>query len=72
MTEKCRQCGNHMTSDEGALNRKLLYRTCPREEFLCPECLGKKLGVTSSQLREMIMVYRKQGCMLFSPLTGEK
>lgn len=62
----CVSCGSGMTGDEAALNYKYVNRQC--RDFLCPVCLGKKLGVSSDELHHMIYVFRTQGCRLFSPL----
>ncbi len=35
--------------------------------LLCPACLGKRLELKPETLREMITLFRKQGCTLFSP-----
>lgn len=56
-----------MSGDEAALNYKYVSRQS--QTFLCPSCLGEKLGVTEAQLHHMIFVFRTQGCRLFSPLS---
>ena len=62
----CVACGAGMTGDEAALNYKYVNRQC--RDFLCPVCLGRKLGLSSDELHRMIQVFRAQGCRLFSPL----
>lgn len=62
----CIVCGTGMTGDEAALNYKYISRQC--RDFLCPACLGKKLGLSPDELHRMIQVFRAQGCRLFSPL----
>ena len=59
-----------MTSDEAALNYKYIGRHVT--EFLCPVCLGQKLGASPDTLRRMIGVFRSQGCRLFSPLEPDE
>jgi hypothetical protein len=54
-----------MTGDEAALNYKFVNRLV--KEFLCPACLGQRMGVTVEYLQGMIVTFRKQGCMMFSP-----
>ncbi len=67
----CTRCGAGMSGDEAALNYKYVGRQCT--VFLCPACLGEKLGVTPDDLHHMIYVFRTRGCRLFSPLLpGEK
>ena len=61
----CVECDAPMTGDEAALNYKYVNRQA--KEFLCPTCLGERTGTTAAYLREMITVFRKQGCRMFSP-----
>ena len=63
--ESCAACGSPMTGDEAALNYKLVDKKTTR--LLCPACLGKRLELPPESLREMITLFRKQGCTLFSP-----
>ena len=61
----CADCDTPMTGDEAALNYKLTDRKTTH--LLCPICLGKKLSLSPETLREMITLFRKQGCRFFSP-----
>ena len=61
----CAECDAPMSGDEAALNYKLIDKKTTR--FLCPACLGKKMGETPEHLHKMITLFRKQGCTLFSP-----
>ena len=61
----CAVCDAPMTGDEAALNYKLTDRKTTY--LLCPICLGKKLSLSPETLREMITLFRKQGCRFFSP-----
>ena len=61
----CVECDSPMTGDEAALNYKLVDKKTTH--ILCPVCLGKKMEVTPEALREMITLFRKQGCRMFSP-----
>ena len=61
----CVQCGGGMTADEAALNFKFVNRQA--KEFLCPACLSARTGMTTKYLLDMIVVFRKQGCQMFSP-----
>ena len=45
----CIVCGAGMTGDEAALNYKYISRQC--RDFLCPACLGKKLGLSPDIIR---------------------
>ena len=61
----CVECDAPMTGDEAALNYKLTDRKTTH--ILCPACLGKKLELPTHTLLEMIVLFRKQGCRMFSP-----
>ena len=61
----CVECDSPMTGDEAALNYKLVDKKT--SHILCPTCLGKKMELPPHTLREMITLFRKQGCVLFSP-----
>ena len=63
--EYCAECDAPMTGDEAALNYKLVDKKATR--LLCPACLGKRMELKPETLREMITLFRKQGCTLFSP-----
>jgi hypothetical protein len=65
----CAVCDAPMTGDEAALNYKLTERKATR--LLCPVCLGKRLSLSPETLREMITLFRKQGCVLFTPWVTE-
>ena len=65
----CAECDAPMTGDEAALNYKLVDKKTTH--ILCPACLGRKMELTSDTLRGMITLFRKQGCVLFSPWVEE-
>ena len=65
----CAECDAPMTGDEAALNYKLVDKKTTH--ILCPACLGRKMELTSDTLRGMIDLFRKQGCVLFSPWVEE-
>ena len=67
--EYCAACDAPMTGDEAALNYKLVDKKTTH--ILCPACLGKRLELTPAHLRKMIILFRKQGCTLFSPWEGD-
>lgn len=67
--EYCAECDAPMTGDEAALNYKLVDKKTTR--LLCPACLGKRLELPPAHLRKMIILFRKQGCTLFSPWEGD-
>ena len=65
----CVECDAPMTGDEAALNYKLTDRKTTH--ILCPACLGKRMELPTDTLRGMITLFRKQGCVLFSPWVEE-
>ena len=66
----CIRCDSPMTADEAALNYKYVNRMAT--EFLCPACLGERMGLSADALRRMIIAFRKQGCRMFSPWVEEE
>lgn len=65
----CVECGEPMTRDEAALNYKLVDKKTTH--ILCPACLGKRMELPPETLRDMITLFRKQGCVLFTPWVEE-
>ena len=61
----CVECDAPMTRDEAALNYKLVDKKTTH--ILCPACLGKRMELPPETLRDMITLFRKQGCTLFTP-----
>ena len=61
----CVECDAPMTRDEAALNYKLVDKKTTH--ILCPACLGKRMEPPPETLRDMITLFRKQWCTLFSP-----
>ena len=59
----CDVCGNRMSRDETALNRKLYG--LETVEFLCLSCLAEELGVTVQDLEHKIEDFNESGCTLF-------
>ena len=65
----CVECDAPMTRDEAALNYKLVDKKTTH--ILCPACLGRRMELTPDTLRGMIDLFRKQGCVLFTPWVEE-
>ena len=65
----CVECDAPMTRDEAALNYKLVDKKTTH--ILCPACLGKRMELPPETLRGMIDLFRKQGCVLFTPWVEE-
>ena len=60
----CMTCDARLTSDEKAIYMKLVNRTA--SEFLCLDCLSKKLGCERAALEKRIRYDRESGnCVLF-------
>lgn len=59
----CHRCGNEVTSDVMALNRKLVGRQTKR--FLCLRCLSEHLETSENELLRLIKELRESGCALF-------
>lgn len=60
---KCRDCGNPLTKDMMALNKKLV--SSEMKEFLCLDCLSESFGCDREDLEIKIEEYKEQGCTLF-------
>ena len=59
----CMTCDARLTSDEKAIYMKLVNRTA--SEFLCLDCLSKKLGCERETIKKRIRYYRESGnCVL--------
>ncbi|HEX3077395.1 MAG TPA: hypothetical protein VHQ24_11085 [Lachnospiraceae bacterium] len=62
--KNCRECGSVLKSDEIAIYLKLVTRNA--KDFLCIDCLGKKLKCGREPIEERIKYYRESGnCTLF-------
>ncbi|MBB2183839.1 hypothetical protein H0486_13250 [Lachnospiraceae bacterium MD1] len=62
--QTCRECGVSLTGDEIAIYLKLVSRSA--KDFLCIDCLGKKLNCGRKPIEERIRYYRESGnCVLF-------
>lgn len=62
----CTLCRKVLTTDEEGLNRKLIRRDI--EEMRCLAHLAEYFGVSEDVLDHKILQFKKQGCLLFSPL----
>lgn len=60
----CLECERKLTSDEKAIFMKLVSRDA--KEFMCLDCLSRRLGCTVEALEKRIKYYRESGnCVLF-------
>ncbi len=69
MYEKCLNCGKNVISDNESLCRK--FFGMKTDKFMCYDCLAVHLKCEVSTIKEIELNYRKQGCMMFSPLEEE-
>lgn len=61
--KKCRDCGQHLTKDEIALNKKLISQDVL--EFQCLNCMSESFDCSVSDLKIKIDEFKEQGCTLF-------
>ena len=61
MTETvfCDACGDRLSRDEAALNRKL--NGLETEVYLCLTCMAEEFGVTEQELRNKIEDFKESG-----------
>ena len=59
----CRKCQAPLSSDEIALNKKLIARDLT--SFLCLACLAGEFDVSRERLEEKIKEFKRSGCLLF-------
>lgn len=64
----CRACGKKLDTMDIAAHRKFIGK-CDRD-YLCRDCIAKHLGWTRETLDEWILKFRRNGCLLFPPLSG--
>lgn len=61
---RCLECGGKLTADDKGIYMKLVTRSA--REFLCMDCLGRRLGCGRAALEERVKYYRESGnCVLF-------
>ena len=62
----CAGCGKKTSTDEVALNQKLLGMQIGR--FFCMECLAVRLDTTPGYLQKLIFQFKEKGCTYFTRL----
>lgn len=66
---RCIECeGNIDTYDVGAF-QKFVDKSA--KKYMCRKCLAKHMGWSDEYLEELILFYRRRGCLLFPPLDEE-
>ncbi len=68
-TVTCIACGVKLSTDEVALNQRLLGMQIGT--FHCISCLAKKLNTTRDRLEELMARFKEMGCAYFTRLTEE-
>ena len=59
----CVKCGKNLTYNEIGAYRKFVNRG--GKDFLCKECLAKRLGIAPERIDQKIEEFKLQGCTLF-------
>lgn len=66
----CKICGKTIDTYDVGAYRKFVDKSAT--EYACRDCLASELGWTREHLDDMILVYRRRGCLLFPPLEENK
>ena len=53
----------NLSKNEIGLNRKLIHRKV--ERMMCLTCMAEYFETTEEELKEMIELFKRQGCSLF-------
>ncbi len=59
----CIRCGRQLTFNDIGAHKKFINRGS--RQFLCKQCLAKKLDVTVEEIDRKIEQFKQQGCTLF-------
>ncbi len=59
----CRDCGQPLTKDEIALNKKLISPDV--QQFQCLNCMSESFDCSVLDLKIKIDEFKEQGCTLF-------
>ena len=62
----CAGCGRRTSTDEVALNQKLLGMQIGR--FFCLSCLARRLDTETEYLQKLIIRFKEKGCTYFTRL----
>jgi len=61
----CAYCGKEeLSKDTVGLNKKLIHPQVKR--MMCLKCMAEYFETTEEELKEMIELFKRQGCSLFS------
>lgn len=60
----CAYCEKkNLSKDDIGLNKKLVHPQV--EQMMCITCMAEYLETTEDELREMVKLFRQEGCSLF-------
>ena len=60
----CTYCGREkLSKNEIGLNKKLIHRQI--ERMMCLTCMAEDLETSEDEMKEMIEIFKRQGCELF-------
>ncbi len=62
----CKDCGRQIDTYDVGAYRKFVDKAAA--EYACRDCLAEYLGWSREYLDELVLMYRRRGCMLFPPL----
>lgn len=62
-SDVCNACGKLLEADEIAVYKKLINRGAT--SFRCIPCLASDLRIPPELIRQKIVQFRRQGCLLF-------
>ena len=62
----CAECRQKLSTDEVALNQRLLGMHIGR--FYCLGCLARRMGTSYEHLQKMMIHYKEIGCAYFTRL----
>ena len=65
-TVLCAECCQGLSTDEVALNQKLLGMQIGR--FFCLSCLARRLDTETEYLQKLIIRFKEKGCTYFTRL----
>ena len=66
---KCYLCNKEIDTIDIGAYRKLIDKCATK--YWCRDCLAKELGWDRVYLDEVVLMYRKRGCLLFPPIDTE-
>ena len=62
----CYRCEKEIDTIDIGAHRKLIDKCAAK--YLCRDCLASELGWSREYLDQVVINYRKRGCLLFPPI----